>query len=130
MRWESAKFKEIGNNEIHHLDVGKYLDSMHYNSRINDIIGQISTWINVRLVSDTSQRNIFCPILEKVFAIVSSRLNTSSWLRVCQYHLTQWVKVWFRRTRDRSCFTIRNKQALLWNIILCSNDYSMKICVK
>ena len=125
MRWESAKFKEIGNNEIHHLDVGKYLDSMHYNCRINDIIGQISTWINVRLVSDTSQRNIFRPILEKVFAIVSSRLNTNSWHRVCQC-----AKVRFRRTSNRSCFTIRNKQALLWNIIKCSNDYSMKICVK
>ena len=31
--------------KIYH--VGKYLDSMHYNSRINYIIGQICTWINV-----------------------------------------------------------------------------------
>ena len=30
------------------------LDSMHYNSRINDIIGQICTWIDVWLVSDAA----------------------------------------------------------------------------
>ena len=41
---------------------------VHYNCGIYDIVCQIVSRINVGLVAYSAQRNVFCPVLEKVFA--------------------------------------------------------------
>ena len=80
---------------------------MHYNCGIYDVVCQIISRIHIGLVAYSAQRNVFRPVLEKVFA---TRRSTSG-VSVTPYAPTDFnIFVFFRSDHNLGLLLLVERQ--------------------